>query len=512
MQPSNGLDEHFRTEHLQSDLGQRSASSGAITLLSQAAKLLMQVSSTVLLARLLTPKDYGLFGIVLSLIAFGTIFGDLGLPTATLQSNEINHKQVSTLFWLNMAQSLIVALIMIASAPLLAHFFKEPMLAPLLVAMSGGSVVYALGCQHQALMRRQMRFTRLSSVEFISMLLGVATAIISAWCGARFWALAYMQLVTTTASTAGCWIACNWRPGAPFAGASVRPLLHFGKNITASNMCACLNRNLDNLLIGHYCGVGPLGLYDKAFQLHMLPMQQISWPVTGVAQATLSRLGSDSARFDHYAKTMVLLLSGICMPVIAFLFVKADVIVWLMLGSSWQSVVPIFRALGPAAFVEVVLCGVSWIAVSYGQTSRLLQCRIAQTILTIAALLVGIRWGTIGVAIAISISRIISLLPSIVFCSAATPVKWNKLATAPLYPMLASITAAIAVQVVDSLLGFPPHQILYALFDSVLFVATYACIWICFPNSRSLAAQIFQAMNIARKARSLTPAQAHILR
>ena len=186
------------------------------------------------------------------------------------------------------------------------------------------------------------------------------------------------------------------------------------------------------------------------------------------------------------------------MPVIAFLFVKADVIVWILLGSRWQGVVPTFLALAPAAMSEVILSSVNWIAVSYGQTARLLQCRIVQTLFTIAAVLIGIRWGTLGVALAISISRIILLLPSIVFCCAPTPVKWKKLATAFLYPTLASVVAAIAVHVADSMSRFPPHQVLYALFDGVLFVATYGCIWICFPNSRNLAAQIFQAINITR--------------
>ena len=274
IKPLRGLDEHFRTEHLHADLVKRSASGGAAILLSQAAKLFLQTLSMVLLARLLTPTDYGLFGLAITVTAFGIAFRDLGLPSATLQSNEIDHRQVSTLFWLTIAQSVVIAAATIAAAPLIAQYFKEPILAPLLVVLSGSSVLYSLGSQHQALLRRQMRFSQLSLVEVISMLLGVTTAIVAAWCGAKFWALAYMQVAMMGALTAGHWIVCNWRPGPPFAGASVRPLLKFGRNLTATSICAYLSRNLDNLLIGHYCGISSLGLYEKAFQLHMLPLEQ----------------------------------------------------------------------------------------------------------------------------------------------------------------------------------------------------------------------------------------------
>src|SRR5438034_5018227 len=121
-------DRHFRTDHLQGDLAGRSARGGVVTMTAQGFKFVFSTVATIVLARLLTPEDYGLIGMVAILINFVGMFQYLGLSTATVKWTELSHKQVSTLFWVNMFLSVTIMLITIASGPLLAWFYKEPRL------------------------------------------------------------------------------------------------------------------------------------------------------------------------------------------------------------------------------------------------------------------------------------------------------------------------------------------------------------------------------------------------
>src|SRR2546425_9693223 len=121
-------DHHFRTDHLKADLGTRAARGGAVILAAQLLKFLISTISTIVLARLLTPLDYGLIGMVAILVNFVGMFQYLGLSTATVRWSELTHEQVSSLFWINLSLSTLIALLTITSAPAVAWFYKEPRL------------------------------------------------------------------------------------------------------------------------------------------------------------------------------------------------------------------------------------------------------------------------------------------------------------------------------------------------------------------------------------------------
>src|SRR6266446_53321 len=179
-------DFYFRTDHLKADLGGRTARGGAVTVVSQGLKFLISMVATVVLARLLTPQDYGLVGMVAVVIGFVSMFKDLGLSTATIQRAEINNAQISTLFWINLALSLSVMLVTAAIAPFIARFYHEPRLVLITLAYGCGFLLGGLTVQHEALMRRQMRFTALAGAEVFSIIASVVTAILMAWNGAGY--------------------------------------------------------------------------------------------------------------------------------------------------------------------------------------------------------------------------------------------------------------------------------------------------------------------------------------
>src|SRR3954470_14486111 len=229
-------DHHFRTDHLKAELGKRSARGGAVTLAAQICKFGLSLLSAIVLARLLTPQDYGLIGMVAILVGFLGMFQYLGLSTATIQWAELNHQQVSALFWMNMVLSAAIMLMTIAAAPLAAWFYKEPRLIGITIGYAASIIVTGLYIQHEAILIRQMRFAITAIIEVAAMAIGLGAAIIAAIYGARYWALVINQLVLATVSVIGMWAACRWRPSWPRRGAGVRSMLSFGGNVTGFNV------------------------------------------------------------------------------------------------------------------------------------------------------------------------------------------------------------------------------------------------------------------------------------
>lgn len=482
----------FSIEHLRANLRSRSLSGGAITVGAQLVKVPLQIFSTVLLARLLAPEDFGMFSMAMAVTTFATIFGDLGLPLAAVQRDEINQNQISALFWLSMVQSLLLTAVVVITGPLIALAFHEPRLPVLLTMMSATYVLLATGSLHQALLKRQMRFVPAALIELIAVSTGIITAIVLACYGQKVLALIYMQLVTTAISTLGLWVVCRWRPNFPSSSAGLLPLLQFGRNITVFNFLNYVIRNLDNLLVGRFCGASVLGLYDRAYQLHMLPAQLICWPTTGVGVSTLSAVQREPARFNKYAQTMMLLLTGVCMPIIAFFCVRAESIIVFALGARWMSAVLIFKILAPAAFFDSALIVVGWAAMSSGQTGRLTSCRFVQALVTTVAFLIGIKWGAIGIAAAHCGVRLLAPLPSLIFCAKGTELKAMSLARAALPPALSSIAAAAGICFVGMVFQAHVNRGVALLFDGSLFCVLYALALSCFPSAQAVALRILE--------------------
>ena len=184
----------FSTEHLHADLKGRSVRGGLLTLTSQGAQFLMQSISTVVLARLLVPADFGLVAMVTAITGLGQAFADLGLSEATIQRQEISHNQVSTLFWINVAIGLTLMLVTAGLAPVLAWFYREPRLKDITFLLSLTFLIGGLRVQHDALLKRQMRFSSLAIRDVASYVLAVPVAITMAWRGAGYWALVALPL------------------------------------------------------------------------------------------------------------------------------------------------------------------------------------------------------------------------------------------------------------------------------------------------------------------------------
>jgi Membrane protein involved in the export of O-antigen and teichoic acid len=356
------------------------------------------MAGTVVLARLLTPRDYGLIGMVTVVTGFLMMFKDIGLSQATVQRAELNHGQTSNLFWINVLASIVIALAALAMAPAIARFYGEPRLTFITMALAAGFVFSGLNVQHQALLRRQMRFGLLAAASIISGTVGLAVGIFLAWRGAHYWALVGQQLAVAFASAAAVWVFCRWRPGRPSRNTGVREMLAFGGNVTGYNVVNYFARNGDNLLIGKVWGSQSLGLYDKAYQLLLFPLTQINYPVSAVLVPTLSRLVDEPERYRAAFLRTLEKIVMVTMPAIAFLMVTADWVVQVVLGPQWTPAGRIFAWLAVAGFLQPVGNTTGWLFVSQNRTRTMLHWGFVGSATAIISIVIGLPWGAVGVA------------------------------------------------------------------------------------------------------------------
>ncbi|MGL6339223.1 MAG: lipopolysaccharide biosynthesis protein [Waterburya sp.] len=487
----NKYQDYFNTAHLKTNLKQRSLRGGAVTIVAQASKFILKFGSTAILARLLSPEDYGLIGMATVVVGFVEYFKDLGLSTATIQRSEINHQQVSTLFWINLGVSLLVALIVALLAPAIALFYHEPRLQPITLGLAINFIFGGLTVQHQALLRRQMQFTSLAKIEVVSMTVGVIAAIVAAYYGLQYWALVLMLMGTTIANAIGVWIVCGWRPGLPSLNSKVGSMLAYGGNLTGFSLVNYFSRNLDNLLIGKRWGSEQLGLYAQAYKLLLLPIQQINTPIDGVALPTLSSLQTEPEKYSRYYYKAILLITTLGMPIVAFMFADADKVILLMLGEQWLGAVPLFQFLIPAAFIGTFNVAPGWVYQSLGRTDRQFRIGIVMATITSIIFLVSVNWGAIGVAVAYGLSQPILMIIVIYHCYSGTPLKVRDFALTIARPTLASIGAALVLMSVDHfLLPSIANSLLSLLVDCLLYGLLYLMIWFILPGGKKTLLEI----------------------
>jgi PST family polysaccharide transporter len=494
----------FGTEHLKADLKGRAVRGGAFTLGGQGMSFLLQMASTVILARLLTPQDYGLIAMITAVTGFVALFKDLGLSMATVQKDIITHEQISTLFWINVALSVIVMLVALALAPAIAWFSGEPKLQPLTLVMAVGFVFGGLCAQHSALLRRQMRFGTLALIDILQLAVSVVVGIITALAGAGVWALVYMTLSGSLFNAVAVWIVCRWRPSLPVRHAGVRSMLGFGANLTGFNILNYFARNLDNVLIGRVCGSVSLGLYAKAYGLLMFPITQITAPITSVAVPALSRLQNDPEQYKRYYYRAINVIAFITMPLVLILAALSKEIILIVLGDQWVGAARIFKVLAFVALIQPIGANpTGWVFVSLGQTDRFLRWGMFIVPITIASFVIGLPWGVLGVALSYMICGYLMLVPCLWWAFRCSPLSIYGWLRAIGRPLILSLTIYMAIQLLRNNFTFE-SPILGVMWSSV----TAACVLILLLTLwRGMRDEVFDNVRLLRALRGPQPSR-----
>ena len=403
--------EHIKTDHLLPDLKRRTISGGVVTVSAQATKFALSLVSTMILARLLTPRDFGLVAMVTTVTSFLIVFKDAGLSIATVQREKITHAQVSNLFWINLGVSALGALILAALSPIIAWFYHDSRVTPIMLVFSTAFLIAGFRVQHLALLKRQMRFKAIAMIEVGSTATGVLVGVIMALLRYGYWSLVGSSLSAEIAGFLLTGLVSRWRPQLPTRHSGIGPLVRFGVHRTASDFIISLARGSDSLLIGRFYGPAALGLYTRAGALLIRPLELFLSPINAVFIPTLSRLQSQPQR---YRSTFLRLYEAIALTGFFFTglcLALARPLTLVLLGPKWEQAAVIFGGFTIAALCVPLANASGWLFISQGRGRDLLRTQSINSGAIVLSFLVGLPFGPVGVAIAFSISNLLVRIP-----------------------------------------------------------------------------------------------------
>jgi O-antigen/teichoic acid export membrane protein len=366
---------------------------GASAVISQLTRL----GVVVVLTRLLSPRDFGVAGMVLVVLPFMVNFADFGLGIALVQRPKITELEISSVFWASLGIGAVLSVLGAAVSPLVALFYGRGEVAALFAVLTLGFFITSLGSTHRSLLVRSMNFRVLELRLIAGSLVGAVVGIGLAVAGTGPWALVGMQLATAVTSTALLWTMSGWRPAATFSAASVRELGAFGGRYLGATTFLTMNRNVDNVLVGRYLGAIPLGFYTLAYSVILSPLSRLSGPVMQILTPALSRLQDDKEALAAGWLRSTRLLAVAVLPLTLTIAFTAHDLVDLVFGKRWDGAIRVMQILACVSAVQCLQLH-DVVMQALGRMSTFFWISAASFGMNLVGFVVGLHWGIVGVA------------------------------------------------------------------------------------------------------------------
>ena len=367
-----------------------------------------QFLALLVTARLLLPSQFGVAAVALAVAAFAQLFTDLGLAAAVVHARRATPEILATAFWLNMASGLALTLLVLALAYPLSRLFHHRSLVGLLAIVS---LYFTCSCGivQIALLERTFNYRRLAIYETGAYLLGSLATPVLATLGVGTPSLVLGPLVTIVVLSATLWIRVPWRPDHRPTQAAAMRIWRYARGLVGFNAVNYWSRNIDTLLLGVRVSAHQLGYYTRAFNLTMIPIQQMNLVLGRVLFPSLTRMGDDRARMGRAWLKAVMVTGSLILPVTITLAAAAPALTYVLLGPRWQGMVPVLELLALATTPQIIASASGGLFRAAGATDTMLRISLISTVLNVLAIIAGLPWGTEGVAAAILVISSISL-------------------------------------------------------------------------------------------------------
>ena len=373
----------------------------------------LQFIITIFLARLLTPADFGLIGMIIVFTGFAHSLSDPGFSAALIQKKDIEESHLSSVFWLNILIGISLSVLFLSLSTFMAGFYHEPRLATIAALIASIFFIQSFKMVPHTLLIRSLEFRKLAIVDTVTTMLAGVTAISLALSGYGVWSLAWQAVVSAFVSMMIVWRVSGWKPCLLFKFGAIRELLKFSMNLFGFNLYHYWVKNIDNLLIGKFIGSAGLGIYSRAYDILLMPVNQISATVGQVMFPSLSKIKDDKERFRDVYLEAISGVAFIAFPLMMGLFVVADSFVLALYGGKWTQMIPIVRVFCLLGVVYSVAATAGWIYNAQGRTDWLLWWGLASGALMMLGIVVGVIIGTpLAVAVCFAtVSGVIHIYP-----------------------------------------------------------------------------------------------------
>lgn len=424
----------------ENSLGVSAARSALLGSSGQMIKLVVNFTSLILLARILSPEDYGLTALAFALIGIAELVRDLGLSTASIQAPHLSDAERSNLWWANSSLGLLCTIICSVAAPFIAIAYNEPKLTLIIILMSIVFTLSGMATQYRVTLIRKLHYGRLSSWEVLASVIALSAAIVVALMGGGYWALVTQQLLNNLLSLVGLQLMAGWRPTFYDRSVSIKKFFTFGFPLFGSSVLTYIGGNLDTALIGKYFGTATLGSYNRAIQMVRMPMNQIRNPLTNVALSTLAKIRNDTETY----RAMVVKAQALYLYPVVFLAtwisLSANDIIHLLLGAKWQESVSLVVILGIGDALTSLSSAAGWVYLSESKSGALFRLTIYSTVLRIALFIGAIPFGVNAVAGVYVLTALIMWPATFIHCA-----KTTLFSTKPMFMVSVRVVLLVAV-------------------------------------------------------------------
>lgn len=367
----------------------------------------LQVIVGAVLARQLTPAEFGLVAMALVAIRFGQHFAQLGIGSAMVQKFQLTPEEIGAGFWASLAMGVLFSILFTVAAPVIGLVFRDEALIPVVRVLALSFALTGVSMSSLSLLRRNLRFKAIAAVEIISYVLGYGfIALALAFSGAGVWSLVTGNLVQSAFAAAGYYVASRHQIPFTRRRTDYTYLLSFGSKVSIVGFLEFLSTNVDTMVVGRYLGGAALGVYNRAYTVAYLPTYQVMQGMTRVLQPSISRMQRDIERMRRNYLNAMLLLAAAALPLSWGIAAASNEIVGVLLGSQWRDAVgPVTVMALAAPFSALTRLG-EIVAEALGHLREKIVIRAVQLIAFVGLAWIGLPYGIVGLAGAFAIVEV----------------------------------------------------------------------------------------------------------
>lgn len=427
-----------------------------------------QIIVVMILARLLTPKDFGIAGLATVFIGLVAAFNELGLSAAIIQRKNISQDHLSTSFWANIFMAIILFLIFALISPFLADFFKEDMIEPILIVSSLGLIIGSFGIVHKTLLEKNMNFKKITMIEVFAGFISGTISIILALKGFGVWSIIAGSLSNSIISIIMLWRISDWRPTLKFSYLHFKELFKFGGNVMGSKLVGYIAMKIDYLIVGKILGTTSLGFYSVARNLTSFPVQKISWTIMRVIFPAFSSIQENNNILVTGYLKVIRYISLITFPMLAGMFVVAPEFVLIFYGEKWTPIIILLQILAIEAAMVSIGTITNTIQYAKGRSDLQFKWQTYTTVTLPVAIIVGATYGVVGVAVALTVMMGIYIYIIQYITNRLIGLKMTTFIKEMIPATVCSIILVIGVELFKIAGNFDKTEIIYMFISSIL--------------------------------------------
>lgn len=459
---------------MSSSLKQQTISGMLWSAIQRFGTMIISFVSNIVLARLLSPDDYGCIGLLTIFIVLAETFVNGGFGAALIQKKNATQEDYSTVFYWNILVAILLYVVLFFIAPYVAVFYKIPLLSSVLRVQGIILIIHALSIVQLNILRKQLQFKKLSVIQIVASIISVVIAIILAYEGFGVWTLVVQQLLMAFIVTVILWLTTVWKPTLCFSIKSFKELFGYGAFLLLSDLLNALCNNLQGLIIGRKYSAVDMGFYSQARKLETIPTTSISQVVNLVAFPVYSKLQDNKEQLYLAVQKSSRMMNFLNFPLMILLVVIAEPLIVFLYSDKWMESIPYFQILCLSGLVNCVQSINYQVVCAIGKSKLIFRWNVLKRIVGITSILVGMNFGVKGILWGMVFSFYFTALVNILVASPFTSYNLSQQIKDILPILLNAVLSAFVTYYLGQLLDV--HYILFMFIQIFVYISLYVSI------------------------------------